>query len=200
MASAVDESLPVSLQRLVSRLAANPGTVTSAEFLVATRRLHRSLARRFPSMSWQDIEDATGATLSRLVERARDGVSVPSDGYVFAAATNAAVDMLRMRRRIPLSLGSCDLAELLTNTATSDDDIASGFEAMATAASVHRALAAARAAGDGVAFRVVTEALNQVQTRGVRPSNRALAQMLGVSHTAVGKALARFRGYLELAS
>jgi DNA-binding GntR family transcriptional regulator len=62
---------------------------------------------------------------------------------------------------------------------------------------VSRALDRIKDAGDRVAFIVVVAALDQTQRLGHRPSNRQLAESLGVSHTAVNKALARFRQLLE---
>ena len=46
------------------------------------------------------------------------------------------------------------------------------------------------------AYRVVVAILDEIQTTGDVPSQRAVGAKLGLSHPAVGKALKRFETYL----
>lgn len=183
------------LPELLTRLANEQGHVTAEEFDRTTRRLQWLVRRRFPGMPLQDAEDVAAETVGNLVQRIRGGQAVPSDGYVATAVINAAISALREQGRRPFLLATGDVPERMD--ASSDDEVAAALEATATAEAVQRALRAALDDGDQVAFRVVTVALDEAQSRGERPSNRQIAEMLGISHTAVGKALTRFRTRLD---
>ena len=89
--------------------------------------------------------------------------------------------------------------ELLPESPGTDDEVASALAGSATAQIVRAALGEARQVGDHTAYVVVTRLLDEVDRTGTRPSNRELARQIGVSHTAVAKALARFQSYMKLA-
>ena len=184
------------LPELLTRLANEQGHVTAEEFDQTTRRLQWLVRRRFPGMPLQDAEDVAAETVGKLVQRIRGGKAVPSDGYVATAVINAAISALREQARRPFLLATGDVPERVMD-ASSDDEVAAALEATATAEAVQRALRAVLDEGDQVAFRVVIVALDEAQSRGERPSNRQIAEMLGISHTAVGKALTRFRTRLD---
>lgn len=144
----------------------------------------------------EEREDIATDVVLRLTPRS---ASLVHDGYVYRAAYNAAVDRWRHRRLVSareLPVSEWDLVP----QDVGDDVVAARIDVEATADEVARALAAARDAGDVLAFTVVTAALDRAQTDGRRPSNRVLAAELGVSHTAVNNALGRFRRFLDAAA
>ena len=174
----------------------------SAEGVEAYQLLHRMVLGHLQrhwvgSLSVQDLEDVVADVLVKVVQRdRRDGAPPEHAGYLYAAARNAAIDLWRRQRSRshPISLDTQTLGELVS---VGDDDVAARFGGWAIACDVSRALDRIKDAGDRVAFIVVVAALDQTQRLGHRPSNRQLAESLGLSHTAVNKALARFRQLLE---
>jgi hypothetical protein len=116
-------------------------------------------------------------------------------GYLVRAAKNGVIDILRTLRapNAPISVD----ASVLENVALSDDDIARLVERRATVEMFAVVLRRARHDGDVTVFRLVTYLLDQADQTGQVPSNRAAAAALGLSHTGVAKALARFRALLS---
>jgi DNA-directed RNA polymerase specialized sigma24 family protein len=159
------------------------------------RKLGAHLRRQFSHLSSDDIRDLTVDVLIRLMGRMDTSGPPPHDGYIYRIARNAAVDKLRRdnsKRELLIASTGADL-EL-----GGDDDVASAFEAMATAASFLEALENASRRGDDVAYKAATLAVMETERQGKRPSNRWLATKLGLSHTAVNNALDRFRTYLDI--
>ena len=111
------------------------------------------------------------------------------------AAKNGVIDILRTLRapNAPISVD----ASVLENVALSDDDVARLVERRATVEMFAVVLRRARHDGDVTVFRLVTYLLDQADQTGQVPSNRAAAAALGLSHTGVAKALARFRALLS---
>lgn len=178
------------------RLSGDAGLATGDDYRMVTGIIGGRLRTEwYPArLSEADIEDITADVVVKLIRRCTTGEGIPNPTYVYVTAQNAAIDVWRRKRRLVYREAS---AAEQPEALTSDDEVSAAFEAQQTAASVVRALAEVRAAGDRVTFMVVTAALDQTQVEGRRPSNRQLAERLGLSHTAVNKALHRFRSCLQ---
>jgi DNA-directed RNA polymerase specialized sigma24 family protein len=186
-----------TLHALAQRWTEGTESVTSSEFEAALLMLKRYLSSRLPTVDQSDVDDIAAEVIAKMFQLATEGKlsQVSSDGYFYAMARNVALD--RLRRMSIRPLAAVPLGTLRDSLLSGDDDVAATFDALATAQSVQRALKLARTNDDQVAFKVVTVALDETERLGERPSNRAIASQLGISHTAVAKALARFRAYLE---
>lgn len=186
-----------TLHALAQRWTEGTEYVTSSEFQAALLMLKRYLSSRLPTVDQSDVDDIAAEVIAKIFQLATEGKlsQVSSDGYFYAMARNVALDRLRRMSIRPVATVPLDM--LRESLLSGDDDVAATFDALATAQSVQRALKLARTNDDQVAFTVVTVALDETERLGERPSNRALASKLGISHTAVAKALSRFRTYLE---
>ena len=184
------------LAAAVSALALDSEEGSAPRFAIAQDAIAGYLSRNWSALqlSGEDVEDLTAEVIAKLVQRVRTSGPLVHDGYVYRTARNAAVDSWRRRQLLPQQ----PWTEAILGTLATDDDTSARFEALQTATTVRHALGAVRLAGDRVCFLVVTSALDLTQEEGRRPSNRSLATRLGISHTAVNKALTRFRGYLDV--
>jgi DNA-directed RNA polymerase specialized sigma24 family protein len=125
--------------------------------------------------------------------------------YLLTAVRWAAVDQRRkeQRERSHVTYDALDSDRFADrgiasagSPALSDDEAADLLVANENADWVRRVLAACRQNGDQMAYRVVVAILDEIQTTGAMPSQRAVATKLGLSHPTVGKALRRFETYL----
>jgi len=184
------------LTRAVTALSDHADSLSPAVFDLFQQKLAAHLRRQFRQLSTDDLHDVTIDVILKLVDRVGAVGPPPNDGYIYRAARNAAIDRLRKGAASANQTGFDDSGAEFG----SDDDVAAAFEAMATAASLLDALHIASKRGDHVAYRAATLALVETEHQGKRPSNRWLAEQMSLSHTAVNKALARFRGYLDIDS
>lgn len=156
-------------------------------------RVAQSLRTRFPKESMADIEDAvTDALVSTWQAAQANRLTIEGDAtaYVVAAAKNRLIDQIRRRSRTTATpFASLDLP-------AREDAISAFIDRDAAASDIRRGLTAALAHDDSTAFRVVTLILDEIERRGDIPTSREVGEGIGLSHTAVSKALTRFRGYL----
>ena len=189
---------PVNPQRLAERLAADPDALTGADFAEAIESTRRFLRTRFHFISPEDLDDVTQLVMVRYLKLGEEGKLDPHlnpGSYLLRAAQWTALDYLRQqrqRREVPLDPAS------FPETAH-DDEVSANLDHAATADTVRRALAIAREANDHTAYKVVVTFLDETDRTGSRPSNRAVAAQLDLSHTGVAKALDRFRAYVASA-
>jgi DNA-directed RNA polymerase specialized sigma24 family protein len=166
----------------------------------ARQALHRHLARRFPSISSDDLDDVSNEAVARIVEKSLAGAlhTHPNPAaYLQVTADRIALDHLRSARRT---------REVLTSTSVEfgevalTDDGAAAFDRRATAEMVRDVLRHLEHDDDAVLFRIATYILDEVQRTGLMPSNRQTARACAMSHTAVAKALRRLRAYFPTAT
>lgn len=151
---------------------------------------------RFPTISHDDARDIAGDAVASLLRRMRDAEIDPERvaGYLLTAVRNGGVDHLkRARHQRELSTAP----EYLPDTPASEADVVARLDRGATVKRVRHALLAARSDGDATAYRVAACLLDQIEMTGEQPSSRRLAELCGLSHTGVAKALQRFRAYLD---
>lgn len=161
-----------------------------AQALNVVRKYYRI---RWNSVSREDQEDLALEVVVRVLGKIERGdQQIAHRGYLLTSARNAITDS--WRRRPVASVALDDLAQVQVS---GDDEVAAAFDRLATARLVQQALDVTYQAGDRVAFSAVATALNETATTGSRPSNRSIADRIGVSHTAVNKALVRFEGTLK---
>lgn len=170
----------------------------SAAYLYMSRILRSYIRYRWPAFTADDIEDIVTDTVLKTTDRATrsidDIAKWPGGGYVIQTAYTTAVDKWRRLHRRQEREEPVDQA-ILAEVLISDDDIAARFEQSETARSMVLALQRVRKAEDHMTFRVVTAALDETEAEGRPPSNRKLAERLGLSHTSVNAAMKRFRTY-----
>jgi DNA-directed RNA polymerase specialized sigma24 family protein len=185
-----------SFQQIATHLAGEPTDWTSEDFQRAHEAVRRFLMSRFRLVS-ADADDIASDVMLRFfqlqAEGRLDSTQNPAS-YLLRAAQWKGLDFLRRHQR-DLQREVLRDPALMPETAR-DDEIAVALEENATVTRVRRALTRTREAGDHTAYSVVTSVLDEIDRTGSRPSYRATAAELGLSHTAVGKALERFHGYL----
>jgi RNA polymerase sigma factor (sigma-70 family) len=152
--------------------------------------LRSYLARGFPEL---DAEDLAQATMAALLAKAATLPPIESPwAYIARSARHRAIDQLRDRRRrqqVPLEQAGEQPAQ--------HDSLLELIERSASRESVAASLRAGLLAGDRLMVLVVTQWLDIAEREGRSPSSRDLAPIVGVSHTSVAKALARFRRVLS---
>lgn len=171
------------------------GDIGQREYALLLQGLQGYLRKRFPDLSEVDVDDLSGTAVERFLTAIADGrVEAARNvrGYLFTIAHNTALDQLRRRPH--------DAVPVDPRTATSwldlqDDDVARTLDGVLGAAAVRSALEQASNNGDRTAFLVVSHLYNAIERTGETPSHRQVASALGLSHTAVAKALVRFRQY-----
>jgi len=187
------------INSFAERMARVPGDLTDEDYRMALGVVGDFLRRRFVGVSQADLDDMVSEVMLRflrLKEEGRLDASQQPASYLLRLAQWVALDFLRVRARH--QRGEVLLEpDLILEPAGTDDEVAAAIDRAATAHLVRGALERARSAGDVTAFRVATCLLDEAERSGVRPSNRRVAEQLGLSHTGVAKALLRFRSYLE---
>lgn len=166
--------------------------ITSETAEAATKKIRNYIIHHMQGVSPHEVDDILSEVLEKLVRLAREDKipSYTSDAYFLIIARRVAIDRFR---RPQFDVNWSGDSELLT---LADEGVAANFDAIATAESIRWALGKALEANDTTACQVVTVALNETQQFGEVPSHRAIASQLGISHTAVAKALSRFRAIL----
>lgn len=148
-------------------------------------------------LSVTDAEEIAQETLvevyRRVVEGSRSGRPIERPiAFLVWMGRNRAIDQLRRNN----ARSSAEYDDVLANYQARDDQIATLLASSATAAKIEQALRVARASDDRLVMRVVGAWLNLADQQDRVPSSRQVAKQIGVSHTAVNQALARFRRYL----
>jgi hypothetical protein len=193
-----DDPLTIAARQLLT----DPGALTAEGYERILQAIRHHLARWFPH---DQVEELSLEVVAQLLEASRRGgvghqrQFANPVGYVLNAAKYSAFDQWRFAQRRSGRDTSWDAIEEPAALLATDDEIAKRFDQEATAQAIRQALAAAAEAGDATAVRVVTYILDRLEQDDM-PSNRAVSTELGLSHTGVAKALARFRAYLEPAS
>lgn len=156
-------------------------------------------------LSKEDLDDIASEALARLLAAAEKQIldeSRSPAGYLLRTAGNLAIDHARRQlREEPRELAADDswerqTARPLEEARIDDDAIARLLSAVADAQTVMLGLAAAVAARDETAHRIVLHWLTLAERLGQAPTTRLVAAAAGVSHTTVATALRRFAGYL----
>ncbi|MDD7939294.1 sigma factor [Actinomycetospora lutea] len=164
----------------------------------ALRFLEGYLRRRFPTIADDDARDiaadAVVGVLRKVAEARVDPEQVP--GYLMTAVRHGGIDHIKSARHgREFTVSPEHLPEKFA-----DAEVVAKLERRATVDLVRSALSAVRRSGDATAFRVATCLLDQIETTGDVPSNRRVAELCGLSHTGVAKALERFRAHLRESS
>jgi hypothetical protein len=171
---------------------------TRTDLVGLIKTLERFVLGRYPSLSSYDAEEIATEAITRVIQAAKAGrIKLEGDptAYLVTVARHIVVDRIRSSaRHTEVPVQSVEDLEMAT---PDDNAIAAFINRSAAAADIRRALSAARLDGDATAFRVITFVLNETERTGHMPSNRDVAGRLGLSHTGVAKALARFRSYVE---
>jgi DNA-directed RNA polymerase specialized sigma24 family protein len=180
------------------------GNAQPGDYEVVRSVLHGSVR----ALGVHDAEEVVQDVMLKFLDPIQTGRLDPErnpGAYMLTAARWAAADQRRRELRershvIQSSLEPDDFATLAPPSAApptlTDDEAADLLVANENADWVRRALAACRQRGDQTAYRVVVAILDEIQTTGDVPSQRAVGAKLGLSHPAVGKALKRFETYL----
>lgn len=192
-----DDSDP--MRRLVTALVTPPlQELEPAVFQSGVAALRRYLQRRYcPPLSSSDIDEIAADAVSQMYEASRRGLVLAEKnptGYLLKIAANSALAQIRRAGRdLPVDAASGDAV-------LNDDETAARLNQFATADLVQRAMRHALDQDDVTAFRVATHLLDEIQRTGAAPSNRRTAEVLGLSHAGVAKALHRLRGYISEAT
>lgn len=150
------------------------------------------MARVFPDL---DPDDVVQGMLTRLLEQSERLARTPVEhawGYLLGATRNAAIDVIRARKRqrqVPLDAAG--------EPSSSEDAIAQLIDQDASHSAVVTTLQTYVAAGDKSTVRIITIWLDLADELGRAPSTREVAAHTGVSHTSVANALTRFRRRID---
>lgn len=167
-----------------------------------TAELPRLLNRK-AERAIRDPEDLAQEALARFISAVGKGQVDPDRspaGYLLTIAANHLRDE---HRGAPAPVPFADLGPVLDSGAGSaawpseTDAISLLIEGMSTADSVRKALARAHREGDLIVLDVVGAWLDLAQRLGSRPSQRAVAELTGVSKTTVGAVLERFERFFS---
>ena len=160
--------------------------------LAVVALIRSTLAQYSGSSVGADLEDLVSGVYLRFLDAARSGRLDRVDnvaGYLVVMTRRTAFDE---RRRVQANAATLmvhgDLADVVQLADETDD-----FLAMETVDEVASLLELVRSSGGALAYQVLTFMLDEVQASGKVPSLRAVGEALGVSHTAVAKALQRVR-------
>jgi RNA polymerase sigma factor (sigma-70 family) len=176
------------VQALVARIRerAEP---TSEQLEAVLRVLTLWLARR--GLTTQDREDVCSEALGRLIKAVREGEldrERPPGAWLRVVADHLALDVLR-RERIRAGTPFDEQAHA---PRSEDDRLAALLEREASRSDVDRALEQAAKEGRTIVVNVITTWRGLERMNHEPPSNREVADRLGVSHPTVGRALAAF--------
>jgi len=185
------------LQAMVTALLTNSGELTSETLQRGISTLRRYLQTRYsPPLVSADIEEIATESVARLIESVRRGLVDPGfspTGYLVKIAANEAVAAIRRTQRIvPVDTAHPGFLAL------TDAQAVAQLDSSATPEIIQDAMAEAYRQHDATAIRVATHLLDEIQRTGKAPSSRAAAQVLGLSHEGVGKALRRLRTYIAV--
>lgn len=171
-------------------------------------------------VSYGDREDLAMETFWRVARKTlSEDRQDPSPAYLRTAAKWAVTDHFRWLSRQPVELDpmvlessppvssmtsdssevgepEADLESILRSDPREFDSIGDMIRTKSAFELLDRTMARARHAGDRTTFRVAAQLIDISETEGTIPSNRRIAKELGLSHVAVGKALARFKNML----
>lgn len=178
---------------------------TLAERVADHTATNEDLARLLINLSYwltstlnvQDAEDVASEVLMKYLQLRDENRIDPArnpQAYLFVLAHRAALDHLRASGREVLVPTTPDNFDQLAPSA--DEVSALAMDRRASIAAVQAALELARKNGDSTAFKVAVCFLDRASV-GEEPSNREIAKELKISHLAVGRALDRFRKYLQ---
>lgn len=131
------------------------------------------------------VQSAIEATLVRLSQ----GADIKNlEAYLFAVARR---QLLKEQSRSARDANLLDIEQL----ALSDDAAVKVLDSVATVADVRNVLRRIAASGDATMYQVAVCMLNIIQRTGSVPSTREVAQLLGLSHTGIAKAIERMKRY-----
>jgi len=188
--------------RFAEQVARNPEALTGDAYRHGLHLIQRYIRARFGGQQSQDIEDISSEVMIRLIRLQKTNQLDPARqpaAYLGNLIKWVALDHIKVHAR---GVRNADLEASLqiTDQALADDQVAGVINQSATASIVRSAMAITRGRGDHTAFRVVTAFLDLAHQTGERPTNRALATHLQLSHTGVANALERFTKDLEKAA
>lgn len=174
--------------RLSKEMAVEGGEVRYADHEYVREGLQAFLLARFPALGADELLDVVDESLERLLrESRRQGPLEYPGAWLFRVASRQAIDRLRRDRGAPLH----DADALLE-----DDQLAALIDRNATRGVIEEGFRRAYRERDHVAVRVVSSWLDLATASGEAPPSRAVADLIGYSHTTVNEALARFRSYI----
>lgn len=173
------------------------GEVSREDFRELLQLLTHHMYGTWPGISEADAQDAANETIERLLSH-RDRLAVlPADRlvpYAIRVVRNVHADRWRSRRReLPLSTHGEDQSR---EGASDDDAVLSMLDRAASLETVRRVLLRLGAADDHGAVSVLLAWLDLAQRQGAPPTSREVGTAVGMSHTAVSRALKRARHLL----
>ena len=148
----------------------------------------RSYSGSAPSADLEDLVSDVYVRFHNMAQEGRLGGVENVAGFLVVMTRRAGMDAWRRSRREATPLTGEDLEHAVQLADETDD-----FLALETIDEVASLLRLVRSSDDSLAYRVVTYMLDEVQATGTVPSQRTVGEALGVSHTAVAKALQRLR-------
>lgn len=160
------------------------------------RDLHSALAQvvgRF-ALSALDRDDIAATAIVRFVSalQTREAAMEAPAAYLMTVARNLAIDRLRQLVREPArALDSSPLSE------RPDPRSEAEFSGIDSREQLRAALADAAAAEEHFVVAVIGAWLDLAATQGGDPTARQVAAAVGSNHTAVLRALHKFRGYAD---
>jgi DNA-directed RNA polymerase specialized sigma24 family protein len=182
-------------------VARDPAVLTGDAYRQGLHLIQRYIRARFGGQQSQDIEDISSEVMIRLIKLAQtnqlDSARQPA-AYLGNLIKWVALDYIKSQAR-GVRNNDLEATMQITDKALADDQVASVINQAATASIVRSAMAITRSRGDRTAFRVVTAFLDLAGQTGEKPTNRALASHLHLSHTGVANALDRFAEDLQKA-
>lgn len=176
------------VQALVATIR-DQGQPTSAQLEAVLHLLTLWLARR--GLTTQDREDVCSEALGRLIKAVRGDEldrQRPAGAWLRVVADHLALDVLR-RERIRAGTPFDEQAHAPRRE---DDRLAAMLEREASRSDIDRALQQAATEGKAIVVDVISTWRGLEHMNHEPPSNREVADRLGVSHPTVGRALATF--------
>jgi hypothetical protein len=182
-------------------IARDPAVLTGDAYRQGLHLIQRYIRARFGGQQSQDIEDISSEVMIRLIKlqqtKQLDPARQPA-AYLGNLIKWVALDHIKAHAR-GVRNNDVEATLQITEHALADDQVAGVINQSATASVVRTAMAITRGRGDHTAFRVITAFLDLAHQTGERPTNRALAAQLKLSHTGVANALERFAKDLKKA-
>ena len=170
---------------------------TTPDAAQALRILRLSALRISPGLTDDEAQDLVHEAVARLAGRANKGLRLEGRSAHAAYLYTTLRRVIAEYRRLPRHRREVTVDQFTAEAELVDDAAAARLHRAATADSVRSALVRARSRGDGTAFQVGTYILDKIQETGSYPNSRETGDALGISHTAVAKALERLRGYFD---
>ncbi len=180
-------------------VARDPAALTGDAYRLGLQLIQRYVRARFGGQHSQDIEDISSEVMIRLIKLQQANQLDPARqpaAYLGNLIKWVALDHIKAHAR-GVRKNDLEATLQITDQALADDQVAGVINQSATASIVRSAMAITRGRGDHTAFRVVTAFLDLAHQTGERPTNRALAAHLHLSHTGVANALDRFAKDLQ---